>query len=65
VRGLEIERLEKEGLRGLSFLSLTKETFRFYTIICSCIVELREAVTISWIFSTNRDSSGSFCIQYI
>ncbi len=50
--GFERKIWENEGSRGLSLLSLTKETFnmfRFHIVTCSCIVELREAVTISWI----------------
>jgi hypothetical protein len=38
------------GSTVLCFISFNKESVRFHSVTCSCIVELRKAVTLSWIF---------------
>ncbi len=47
-----MERLVREGLKELFYVypKLRKETTRYNSATCSCIVELREAITLSRIF---------------
>ncbi len=48
IEGLEREGLETDNLEG--FTSRNKETIIIHNAACSCVVELREAVTFSRIF---------------
>ncbi len=41
---------------------MENETFRFYIVTCSCIVELREAVTISLIFFHKQGFFAGFSV---
>ncbi len=47
-------------------------SLRFHRVTCSCIIELRKAVTLSWIFSQNEifrgfslydNQSCDWCVQ--
>jgi hypothetical protein len=52
--GLERAGLEREDLkRFVTAYPLKNKTFRFHNASCSCIIELREGVTTSRIFSQN------------
>jgi hypothetical protein len=41
--GLEMEKFERDGLKGLFFVDITQETIKFHSATCSFIVELIEA----------------------
>ncbi len=57
--GIEEERLERDGLKGLVY-PITSETFTFHCAACRCIVELREASEMKLPKTGHLDDSPTY-----